>query len=125
MAPWTIGLSAVAAALFLTAAYYLGSSPSLAWRVGAPLLALFGVAGLLDTLVSRIVLDAEELIVISLVRRRRYPRASFVGAKVDGGGVFLQRHDGGWLSLPSTGHNALAVRNTIHAWIRRKDEGVG
>ncbi len=72
-------------------------------------------------MVSRIVLDEHEIRVISLVRTRRYPRADFESAKVDGGAVCLKRRDGGWLVLPDTGRNALAVRNTIHAWIKSSE----
>jgi TM2 domain-containing membrane protein YozV len=90
-----------------------------AWqRIGGAALIAFGVAGFLDVLVSRIVLDQDAISVISLVRKRSYPRADFESAKVDGGAVCLKRHDGGWLVLPSTGANALSVRNTIHAWVK-------
>ena len=58
---------------------------------------------------------------IALVRTRRYPRADLESAKVDGGAVCLKKRDGGWLVLPDTGRNTLAVRNTIHAWIRSSE----
>jgi hypothetical protein len=119
MAPWTLAAGAVAAALFLAAAgYFFTSAQPLRWKITAGFFATFGVLGLLDLLLSRIVLAPDELVLISLFRRRGYPRSAFVAAKVEAGAVCLQRHEGGWLQLPSTGHNALAVRNTVHAWIR-------
>ncbi|HEX4913193.1 MAG TPA: hypothetical protein VFV51_04505, partial [Vicinamibacterales bacterium] len=66
-----------------------------------------------------IVLTGHDIQVISLVRKRVYPRAEFESAKVDGGAVCLKRRDGGWLILPGTGVNALSVRNTIDAWIKK------
>ena len=99
--------------------FFAGGTPL--YRAVGALLAVFGVAGFIDVLVSRIVLDEHEIRVISLVRTRRYPRGDFESAKVDGGAVCLKRRDGGWLVLPDTGRNTLAVRNTIHAWIKSSE----
>ena len=88
------------------------------YRAGGVMLALFGVAGFVDTLVSRIILEEDRLRIISLVRRRNYSRSEFESAKVDGGAVALKKRSGGWLLLPDTGGNALSVRNTMHAWIK-------
>jgi hypothetical protein len=88
-------------------------------RAGGAALIAFGLAGFLDVLVSRIVLTAEEIQVISLVRTRTYPRADLESAKVEGGVVVLKKREGGWLALPSTGVNSLSVRNTMHAWIKK------
>jgi hypothetical protein len=80
---------------------------------------LFAVAAFADALVSRIVLDDDALHIISLVHHHTHPRNEFVSAKVDGGQVALKKRDGEWVVLPGTGANALAVRNTVHAWITR------
>lgn len=93
------------------------------YRAVGVFLLVFGVAGFMDVMVSRIVLDDREIRVISLVRTRKYPRGDFEAAKVDGGAVCLKRRDGGWLVLPDTGRNALAVRNTIQAWIKSSEAG--
>ena len=118
-ARWYRILSAIAMVLMCAAGLYpffAGKTP-LYLAIGV-LLVVFGVAGFIDILVSRIVLDEHEIRLISLVRTRRYPRADLESAKVDGGAVCLKRRDGGWLVLPDTGRNTLAVRNTIHAWIK-------
>lgn len=123
-ARWYRIFSAIALVLMCAAGLYpffAGGTP-LYRAVGAFLL-VFGVAGFIDVLVSRIELDEHEIRVISLVRTRRYPRAELESAKVDGGAVCLERRDGGWLVLPDTGRNALAVRNTIHAWIKSSEAG--
>ena len=91
-----------------------------AWqRLGGAALIAFGLAGFLDVLISRIVLTADDIQVISLVRTHTYARSDFESAKVEGGVVYLMRREGRSLGLPSTGHNALSVRNTIHAWIKK------
>lgn len=119
MAGW-MKFTAVVACVFLGVAgvfpLVMVSTP--AYQATGVLLIAIGIGGVLDTFVSRIVLDAEEIHLISLVRHRRYPRADFESAKVDGGAVCLKRRAGGWLVLPGTGHTALAVRNTVHAWIK-------
>ena len=100
--------------------FYILNGRALWQQLGGGALAAFGVAGFLDVLVSRIVLNHDRIEVISLVRKSSYPRAEFESAKVDGGSVCLKRRDGGWLVLPSTGANALSVRNTIHAWTKKR-----
>jgi hypothetical protein len=120
MAGWFKIASSIATLLLLAAGgYYVVWGPSALYRAGGAVLALFGVAGFLDTLISRIELDEQEIRLISLVRTRCYPRADFESAKVDGGAVVLKRSDGGSLVLPDTGKNSMSLRNTVHAWVRR------
>lgn len=119
-ARWYRILSALATlAIVSGGVYYIVNGRAVWQRLGGALLVAFGVAGFLDVLVSRIVLDDEAIHVISLVRQRSYQREDFESAKVDGGAVVLKKRDGGWLALPDTGANALSVRNTIHAWIKK------
>ena len=103
--------------------YMAIAEQSMRIQVSGVALALFGIGGFIDTLVSRIILDEESIRIISIARRRSYPRTEFESAKVDGGAVVLKRRDGGWLKLPSTGANALSVRNTIDAWIKSRSAG--
>ena len=119
-ATWYRVFSAVAAlAISGAGMFYLMNGAALWQRAGGAALIAFGLGGLLDVFVSRIVLTAEDIQVISLVRKRSYPRSDFESAKVDGGAVCLKKRDGGWLILPGTGANSLSVRNTIHAWIKK------
>ena len=119
-ATWYRVLSAFATiAIGGAGTYYLMIGPALWQRGGGVALIIFGLAGFLDVLISRIVLTADHLEVISLVRKRTYSRSDFESAKVEGGVVYLNTRDGGWLALPGTGVNALGVRNTMHAWIKK------
>jgi hypothetical protein len=121
-AGWYRTFSAIALVLMSAAGLYpFMAGQTLLYRAIGAVLLVFGVAGFIDAMVSRIVLDERELRVISLVRTRRYPRGDFESAKVDGGAVCLKRRDGGWLALPDTGRNTLAVRNTVHAWIKSSE----
>lgn len=120
MAPWVIGAILIAAAFFLgLAAYFFFFGDSYLLRVAGAAVAAFAIAAALDAVAAKIVLESETLLVVSLFRRRSFPRSEFESAKVDGGVVVLKRKDGAWVVLPGTGQNALAVKNALHAWIRR------
>jgi hypothetical protein len=124
MARWFMITSTIASLLMISAgSYFTLWAPSIWYRAAGPLMVLFGLASFADAMLSRIVLDEEEIRLISLVRTRRYPRSDFESVRTDAGAVALKRKDGGWVVLPSTGHNALSVRNTVHAWVRRGGQG--
>ena len=111
-------------ALLIAAAggYFLVWGTSRLHQAGGLVGIVFGVAAFFDVMLSCIVLDDDAIHILSLVRRRRYPRAEFESAKVDGGVVVLKRRGGGWLKLPDTGANSLSVRNTVHAWIKAQHD---
>lgn len=116
-------LSAIAALVMCAAGGYFivaGSSTRL-FAVGVALVVL-GIGGFVDTLISRIILDDDTLRIVSIARRQTHARGDFESAKVDGGQVVLMRRDGGWLKLPDTGANALSVRNSIDAWLKKNTE---
>jgi len=120
MAPWVIGAIALAALSFLgMSSYFFFYGDSYLLRYFGMAVAAFALAATADAIASRIVLDGDTMHVISLMRRRSFPRSEFVYAKVEGGAVALKRKDGGWVILPGTGQDALSVRNTIDAWIKR------
>ena len=103
--------------------YFLIWGTSRLHQAGGLLAVAFGIAAVVDVMLSRIVLDDDAIRIISLVRRRSYARTEFQSAKVDGGVVVLERRGGGWLKLPDTGANSLSVRNTVHAWIKAQHDG--
>ena len=120
-AKWYRIFSACAALAFCGVGAIFLIKNTAAWQpIAGVVMIAFGVVGFLDVLVSRIVLDDAAIHVISLFRTQSHRRSDFESAKVDGGAVCLKRRDGGWLILPSTGANALSMRNTIDAWIKRK-----
>lgn len=118
MAPWVIAAIGAAALAFLgMSSYFFFYGDSYLLRYVGMAVAAFALAATADAVASRIVLDGETMHVISLMRRRSFPRSEFAYAKVEGGAVALKRKEGGWLILPGTGQDALSVCNTIHAWI--------
>ena len=120
MAPWVIGAICLAALSFLgMSSYFYFYGDSYLLRYASMALTAFAMAAAADAMASRIVLDGDTMHVNSLMRRRSFPRADFVSAQVDGGAVVLKRKAGGWLIMPGTGRDALSVRNTIDAWIKR------
>ena len=115
-----VKIASAAAALLLcvVGGYLLWWEPNLLYRAAGAVMLVLGIGGFADVLVSRIILEQDAIHIISLVRKRSYPRADFESARVDGGLVCLKRRDGGWLVLPGTGLNSLGMRNTIDAWIK-------
>ncbi len=123
MAPWVIGAIGLAALSFLgMSSYFFFYGDSYLLRYAGMALAAFAMAAAADAAAAKIVLDDDTLHVVSLMRRRSFPRSEFEAAKIDGGVVVLKRKEGGWVILPGTGQNALSVRNTIHAWIVRPNQ---
>lgn len=121
MARWFKVVSIIATVLLCGVGVFLvASDEPILYRIGGAGLVVLGIGGLIDTFVSKIVLEEDCIRIISIRRRRAYPRSDFESAKVDGGFVYLKRQDGGWLMLPGTGTNALGMRNTVHAWIKKK-----
>ena len=78
MARW-YKIFSVLATLMLCAAgtYYFVSGTNIWYRAGGVAFIIFGLAALADVLVSRIILDEDAIHLVSLVRRRSYPRAHF------------------------------------------------
>ena len=121
MAGWFKIVSAIAAILMTMAGgYYMIFDRAWYHHIVGAAVMLFGISGFVDTMVSRIIVDDDSIQIVSLVRRRMYARSEFESAKVDGGHVCLKRRNGGWLILPGTGSNALSMRNTIDAWIKKQ-----
>lgn len=91
-----------------------------ALSIAAVLVALVAIAGLLDVLTARVILNAESIVVVQNLRRREYPRSAFTKVTwAKGVPVALQKKEGAWVRLPSVGKGSQALANTIRAWIRR------
>ena len=120
MAPWVLAAIGAAALAFLWMSSYLffyGDSYLL--RYFGMAVAAFAIAAAADAIASKIVLEPDTMHVVSLMRRRSFPRSEFVSAQVDKGAVVLKRREGGWVIMPGTGQDPQSVRNTLHAWVTR------
>ena len=88
---------------------------------GAVGLTLLGVAGITESVVTRIELTDDALVVTNLRGRREYPVAEIERIEETRGmspAVLLK--DGRWVSLPAVGSSA---GNSIRAWLKRHPKG--
>lgn len=80
------------------------------------LLALVGLAGVLEALVRRVELTDDALLVRDLLRRRRIPREEIAGVEeARGVPTVLVLRTGPAMKLPDVGH---AIGTSIRAWLR-------
>jgi hypothetical protein len=87
--------------------------------VGLCALAVFAVAGLADSLLGRVELHPDKLVIVSNFRKREYPRAQFKRATwAKGVPVALEFVEGGWLQLPDFVAGGPGVLGTFRAWLR-------
>lgn len=118
LAPWVIGVMCLAAAsLFGMSWYFYFYGTSYLARYAGMAIAAFAIAAAADSIASKIILDGDTMHIISLMKRRSFPRADFLYAKVEKGAVAIRRKEGGWMILPGTGRDPVSVRDTVHAWI--------
>ncbi len=118
MASWVLVAIGAAALAFLgMSSYFFFYGDSYLLRYAGMVVAAFAIAAAADAIASKIVLEPDTMHVVSLMRRRSFPRVEFVSAQVDQGVVVLKRREGGWLIMPGTGQDLLSVRNTLHAWV--------
>jgi hypothetical protein len=120
-------VSGAAALVFLVVSILSWSASGWSWTtIVALCLVPFAFAGLADTLTSRIELHADSLVVVQNLRRREYPRSTFVDvAWGKGGPVALKRSSGEWLRLPGVGTSNQGLANTLRAWIRNRQPRTG
>ena len=77
---------------------------------------LFGVAGIVESMVFRVLLTEDALFVTNLLGRQRYPVANITGvAEGKGMPTMLLLADGRKVRLPPVGSN---MGNSIRAWLR-------
>lgn len=80
------------------------------------LTAIFAVS-FLDTLVSRIELRPDALVIVELHRRRSVPRHNIESARTEFEHVVLKLRDGSAFKLPDTGQSSSRMLKTINAWL--------
>ena len=81
-------------------------------------LTVFGVLGIVETLVTRVELHDDHIVAVAFFTRRMYPRhevTSVTWAK--GSPVSLQIKGTTWAHLPNTGHSSQKVVGAIRAWL--------
>ena len=104
--------------LFAVVAVVVYRSAGWGWlSIGMVIATLVGLGGILESLVLRIQLTDDALIVTDLRGRKRYDIAAIAGIE-EARGVppALRLNDGRFVKLPSVGSD---VGNSIRAWLKR------
>jgi hypothetical protein len=81
-------------------------------------LTVFGVLGIVDTIVTRVELHDDHIEAVTLFKRRRYARGEVTSVTwAKGSPVSLRINDATWAHLPNTGQSSQAVTGAIRAWL--------
>ena len=113
-----IGILVAAIALFVTGAvtmYLHGKSPLTTWGLAG--MAVLGVVGLVDWLMTRVELLDDAIVVRTLWSRRRYPRAEIEGVEEAKGVEAALRLTGGrFAKMPDSIGGGFG--NSVRAWLK-------
>lgn len=117
---WMTLLSVCCLLLFSAVAFLLYKLDGWTWTtIASVLLVIISIAGLFDTLTSRVILSEDSIIIINNMLRHEYPRDMFVKVTwAKGVPVSLKSKEGKWIRLPEVGKGGQALTNTLRAWIR-------
>ena len=81
-------------------------------------LAVFFVVAIIDARLTKVVLECDELKIISNFHQKTIPRTEVVRAVAEKGApIALEKKDGSWVLLPET--VSAPHPNTLRAWIKR------
>ncbi len=108
-------MSVIAAALFTAGALMTYSARGWTWvSIGLACASVAGVGGIVETLVLRVRLTDDALLVTDLRGRRRYPLSEITEvAEAKGAPTSIGLADGRWVRLPAVGSS---LGNSIRAW---------
>ena len=111
-------MSVIAAALFTAGAVMTYSARGWTWAsVGLACATVVGVGGIVESLVLRVRLTDDALLVTDLRGRRRYPLSEITEvAEAKGAPTSIGLADGRWVSLPAVGSS---LGNSIRAWLKQ------
>lgn len=83
-------------------------------------LVLMAVAGFVDTLTARVVLEPESIVIVRNLIRREYARMAFVKASWSKGeSAALLTRDGEWVKLPDVAAGGPSMANALRAWMAK------
>src|SRR5262245_949937 len=81
-------------------------------------LTVFGVLGIVETILTRIELHDDHIVAVALFTQRTYPRDQITSVSwAKGSPVSLQLNGTTWAHLPNTGHFSQKVVGAIRAWL--------
>lgn len=117
---WQRGSLFVIALMVGTAALWSFRSIGLSIEsVGLSVFSLIALCGFVDSIISKVELRGDSLVVVDNLRRREYPRDEFKRAVWEKGApVALERNDGDWLKLPNFVGGGPGVVSIFRAWLK-------
>ena len=104
-------------ALFASGSHFLWRVEGWSWgAVTLAVMVIVGLGAMVETLVLRITLTNEALIVRDLRGTRAYAKSDIAGiAEAKGTPPSLRLRDGRWVKLPSVSNS---LGNSVRAWLR-------
>lgn len=98
---------------------------AIAFAVGRPTvfygfvaLSVFGVLGIVETIVTRVELHDDHIVAVAFFTRRTYPRDEITSVTwAKGSPVSLQIKGTSWAHLPNMGHSSQKIVGAIRAWL--------
>ena len=111
-------LPGIAAAIFAAVAYAAYRTQGWNWvAIGMVVAVVFGIVGIVESVLVRIELTDDALLLTDLRGTRRIPKADITRIEESKGGPpAVQLTSGVWIKLPSV---AQAVGNSVRAWLRQ------
>jgi hypothetical protein len=89
-------------------------------------LTLLGIAGIVETWISRVELHDNHIRVVTLFERRLYSRGEVTTVTwARGCPVSIQLNGTTWVHLPNTGHASTKIAGAIRAWLNEGGTGRG
>jgi hypothetical protein len=84
-------------------------------------LTVFGVLGIIETILTRVELHDNHIVAVAFFTRRMYPRDEITSVTwAKGSPVSLQINGMTWAHLPNTGHSSQKVVGAIRAWLNER-----
>jgi hypothetical protein len=121
-APWWIacvlGIGASACIAFGLYAHFAGLS--LWWQLFYALAAPAAVAALVESLLLRVELRRNALVIRGALRRREFQKSSLTEVSwAKGCPVAVKSRDGEWMRLPEVSVGSQSMANSVRAWLRQ------
>jgi len=84
------------------------------------LASIIAVFGFIDSMLARVTLEQDSLVVFHNLRHAIYPRSELTEVSWGKGvATAVRRSSGEWVKLPGVGSSGQGLANSIRAWLKR------
>ncbi|HUK99317.1 MAG TPA: hypothetical protein VLX29_00505 [Nitrospirota bacterium] len=87
-------------------------------------LVMLGILASVETIILRIVIFEDTVSIVKLFRKKVFNRNGVIGAKIEGGKVFLQLSRGKFYKLPELGHSARMIYDEVSHWLKTREKSL-